>query len=306
MLRLYISLFILLSMSFTVSAQHLVTGKASLEKTDKRVYTISKIDGISKTIDLDSENKNNLKGVLAVLFEDCGDIRDEIFATDYFDEKTVTEFTNRYNNCEYGSYTPTEKELESVNSKKTDQVRFYGGVDIALKNISFPDNSDSRTEVLNQYGATIGIMASPSFMGSLQGNLHFSFQATMSFGEEKTFKYSPKPTIFSANTFRLMLGSEYYFNKNGKIKPFVGIGIGLTQDSYKGTVDNIPFKINAGEPIWTPKIGLLYAINSSKDVGITFNYIPEYTNDLSFPNDNMIIPLIVRSSYYNFALNFYF
>ncbi len=304
MLRLYISLFILLSTSFTISAQQLVTGKATLEKIDKRVYTISKIDSISKTIDLDSENKNNIKGVLAVLFEDCGDIRDEIFATEYFDEKTLVKYTNSYNNCEYSSYTPTEKELKRVNSKKTDQVRFYGGVVIALKNISFFESSEK--EVLNQYGATIGIMASPSFMGSLQGNLYFSFQATMSFGGDKTFKNAPQPTSFSANTFRLMLGSEYYFNKEGKIKPFVGIGIGLTQDSYKGTVNNIPFKINGGDPIWTPKIGLLYAINSSKDVGITFNYIPEYTNNLSFPNDNMIIPLIVRSSYYNFALNFYF
>jgi hypothetical protein len=287
---------------FSVSAQQLVTGKATLEKIDKRVYTISKIDGISKTIDLDSEN--NIKGTLAVLFEDCGDIRDEIFATDYFDEKTVTEFTNKYNNCEYGSYNPTEKELTRANTNNTDQVRFYGGIDIGLKNISFFE--DSQTEVLNQYGATVGIMATPVFLGSLQGNLYFSFQATMSFGGEKTFKYAPQPTSFSANTFRLMLGSEYYFNKNGKIKPFVGIGIGLTSDSYKGTVNNIPFKINGGDPIWTPKIGLLYAINSTKDLGITFNYIPEYTNDLSFPNDDMIIPLKVRSSYYNFALNFYF
>jgi len=300
--RLYTSLFMLLLTGFTVSAQQLVTGKATLEKIDKRVYTISKIDGISKTIDLDS--KNNIKGVLSVLFEDCSDIRDEIFATEYFDEKTLTEYTNSYNNCNYSGYTPTEKELDRVNSKKIDQVRFYGGVTIGLKNISFFD--DSRTEVLNQYGATIGMMATPGFLGSLQGNLYFSFQATMSFGGEKTFKYAPQPTSFSANTFRLMLGSEYYFNKNGKIKPFVGIGFGLTSDSYKGNVANAPFKINGGDPIWTPKIGLLYAISSSKDVGITFSYIPEYTNDLSFPNDNMIIPLIVRSSYYNFALNFYF
>jgi len=303
MLRLYICLFILLSTGFTVSAQHLVTGKVTLEKIDKRIYSISKIDGTSKTIDLDSENKNNIKGLLAVLFGDCGDIRDEIFATEYFDEKTLVKYTNSYNNCDYSSYSPTEKELERVNSTKIDQVKFYGGAEIALKNISI---NGTEEEVLNQYGATIGIMASPIFLGPLQGNLYFSLQATMSFGGEKTFKYAPQPTSFSANTFRLMLGSEYYFNKNGKIKPFVGIGIGLTQDSYKGTVNNIPFKINAGEPIWTPKIGLLYAINSSKDLGITLNYIPEYTNDLSFPNDDVIIPLIVRSSYYNFALNFYF
>jgi hypothetical protein len=126
----------------------------------------------------------------------------------------------------------------------------------------------------------------------------------MSFGGDKTFEN--QPTNFSANTARLIFGSEYYFNKNGKIKPFLGIGIGLTRDFYEGSVSNSSFKIDGGDPIWTPKIGLLYAINSNNDIGITFNYIPEYTNNLSFPSDNMIIPLIVRSSYYNFALNFYF
>jgi hypothetical protein len=304
MLRLYTSLFVLLLTGFTVSAQQLVTGKATLEKIDKRVYTISKVDGISKTLDLDSKNKNNLKGVLAVLFEDCGDIRDEIFATEYFDEKTLVKYTNSYNNCDYSSYTPTEKEIARVNTNKVDQFRIYGGVEMGLKNISFFDSSE--TEVLNQYGATLGIMASPFFLGQLQGNLYFSLQATMIFGGDKTFKNSPDPTSFSANTFRFLLSSEYYFNKNGKIKPFAGIGFGLTRDSYKGTVSDLPFKIDGGDPIWSPKIGLLYAINSRHDIGMTFSYISEYTNDLSFPNDGEIIPLIVKSSYYNFALNFYF
>lgn len=304
MQKLRTSLYILLLTSFSVSAQQLVTGKATLEKIDKRIYTISKSDGISKTLDLDSKNKTNIKGVLAVLFEDCSEIRDKIFATDYFDQKTLVEFTNSYNNCEYGSYIPTEKELKSVNSRNVDQVRFYGGVDLNMKNISFFD--DTQTEVLNQYGATVGIMASPIFLEQLQGNLYFSFQTTIVFGGEKTFGNAPEPTTFSANTFRFILGSEYYFNKNGKIKPFAGIGFGLTRDSYEGNVDNNPFKIDGGDPIWSPKIGLLYAINDNNDLGITFNYISEYTNNLSFPNDDKIIPLIVKSSYYNFSLNFYF
>ena len=88
MLRLCISLIIFTFVGFGSSAQSIVTGKASLEKIDKRVYTISKTDGISKTIDLNS--KNNIKGILVVLFEDCGDIREEIFATEYFSEKILT------------------------------------------------------------------------------------------------------------------------------------------------------------------------------------------------------------------------
>ena len=302
MLRLYISILFFALTVFSASAQQIVTGKASLEKTDKRVYTISMTDGVSKTIDLNSES--NIKGILAVLFEDCSAIRDEIFATDYFSETVLMKFVNSYNSCTYSSYSPTEKELNRANSSEVDKVKFYGGFSLGLKNISFFENSQKET--LNQYGATIGVMATPSFVGALQGNLYFSFQATMSFGGEQTFKNAPMPTSFSANTYRLMLGSEYYFNKTGKIKPFLGIGIGLTQDSYKGNVSNIPFKIDGGDPIWMPKIGLLYAINNSKDIGITFDYIPEYTNDLSFPNGDVIVPLIVKSSYFNFALNFYF
>jgi hypothetical protein len=303
MLRFYTFLLLLISAGLSVSAQQLVTGKATLERTDKRVYIISKTDGVSKTLDLDAKN-NNIKGVLAVLFEDCSELRDALFAIDYFDEKTLVKYTTSYNNCNYSNYAPTEEELDLVNSENTDQVLFYGGFAVGLKNIGFFDNSQE--EVLNQYGATIGIMASPSVIGSLQGHLYFSLEATVIFGGDKTFENASQPTNFSANTVRLMLGSEYFFNKNGKIKPFVGIAVGLTRDYYKGAVSNNSFKIDGGDPIWSPKIGLLYALNKKNSIGVTFNYIPEYTNDLSFPTEDEYIPLKVRSSYYNFAVNFYF
>ena len=304
MLSKYIYFVIFIFLGVNATAQSLVTGKASLEKTEKQVYTITMDNGVSKTIDLNAENQNSIKGILAVLFGDCGTMRDEIFATEYFSEKTLIKYVNSYNSCDYSKYAPTEKELEKVNSNEIDIVKFYGGFGVGLKNISFFDNTNKET--LNQYGATIGIMATPSFVGVLQGNLYFSFQASMSFGGEKTFINAPSATSFSANTYRLMLGTEYYFNKNGKIKPFLGVAIGLTGDNYKGNVTDFPFKISGGDPIWMPKIGLLYSLGSGKDIGVTVDYIPEYENDLSFPNGDVIIPLIVKSSYFNFGLNFYF
>ena len=97
MLSKYIYFVIFIFLGVNTTAQSLITGKASLEKTEKRVYTITMDDGVSKTIDLNSESQNSNKGILAVLFGDCGTIRDEIFATEYFSEKTLIKFVNNYN-----------------------------------------------------------------------------------------------------------------------------------------------------------------------------------------------------------------
>ena len=92
-------------------------------------------------------------------------------------------------------------------------------------------------------------------------------------------------------------------------KPYLGIGVGLASDYFKGNVAGLQFDINGGNPIWMPKAGLLYSLGNGNDIGITFEYIPEYENDLSFPSNDEempVIPLIVKSSHINFGLNYYF
>jgi len=288
---------------FSNNAQSLVTGKASLEKLDKSKYVISKSDGISKTIDIQAKNQN-LKGVLAVLFEDCNTMRDGIFQTEYFSEKVLIKLVNTYNSCEYAEFSPTSKEIENANSVNADEVKFYGGAILGIRNTTFFDSSENENQ--SQFGLKFGVLASPRFHGKLQGNLYYSFEASMSFGGDKNYMNAPKTTNFSVNTYRLAIGAEYYFNKNGKINPFLGIGIGLSSDHFNGSYDNKPYKITSGNPIWMPKAGVLYKLPNGKDIGLSIDYIPEYENNLSFPNDGVFIPFIVKSSFLNIGINYYF
>jgi hypothetical protein len=304
-MKKYISFIILLMVGIcSVNAQTLVTGNATLDRIDDNVYTITKNDGNSITIDLSTANQNKIPGILAVLFDDCNSMRDDLFRNRLFTQQTLVRSVNTYNSCDYSAYAPTENELADANSINMDFVKFYGGIGIGLKSISFFENDQKET--LTQYGAQIGVTVSPHFVGNLQGNLYFNFQAIMGFGGEKSFTNSISPTSFSVNTYRLSFGTEYYFNKKGKINPFIGVGIGLSGDHFKGNVDGIPFKIDGGNPIWMPKAGILFALGNGNDIGFTVDYIPEYKNDLSFPNGEDYIPLIVKSRYINLGLNYYF
>jgi hypothetical protein len=304
-MKTYFSLIALLLVAIsTTFGQTLVSGNATLERIDKNVYTITKSDGVSKTIEINTPNENKIPGILAVLFDDCNSLRDELFQTRLFTEAILINRVKAYNDCDYSAYTPTENELQDANSFNLDFVKVYGGFGLSLKNIRFFESDESET--LNQYGGQIGVTVSPRFVGKLQGNLFFNFQATMGFGGKKAFSNAPSPTSFSVNTYRLAFGTEYYFSKNGKINPFIGVGIGLVSDHFKGNVDAKPFKIAGGNPIWMPKAGVLFVLGNGHDIGLTVEYIPEYDNDLSFPDGEEVIPLIVKSRYINIGLNYYY
>ncbi|MBV1924602.1 MAG: porin family protein [Flavobacteriaceae bacterium] len=285
-------------------AHELVAGKASLFQIEKNRYLISKEDGVFKMID--SKNGGYIeRGLLNVLFEDCNSIRESIKKAPSLSESALIDLVNSYNTCSYGEFSPSEKELNKANTFNTDEYKFFIGAGIGIRSVSFFDNNS--TENLNQFGFKIGVATTPSFIGKLQGNLYFNMEASYHFGSETDFTNSISPTSFSVNTFRLVFSSDYYFNKKGALKPFIGVGIGLTAENFEGNVSGNEFDINSGNPIWMPKAGLMYTFKNGKDISLTFNYIPEYDNDLSFPiGEDEVIPLKVNSSYINFGLNYYF
>ncbi len=221
-----------------------------------------------------------------------------------FSEKTLRKAVNNYNQCDYSKYKPTNEEIKTSNSINNDQYKIFGGIGGAIKSISFFESSDK--ENLNQFGFQLGVLGSPHFFGSLQGSLYFVFQVSFNFGGEVNFTNSISPTSFSVNTHRMGLGLDYFFNKSGKVKPYLGIGVELATDYFKGDVDGLPFNTNVVNPIWSPKIGLLYSLGNGKDIGITFEYIPEYEYNLSFLSGDEVIPLVLKSSHFNFGLNYYF
>lgn len=283
--------------------QTLVSGKASLYHAGGKDYLIDIDEGASERIDTGS-NRNQVRGLLLVVFSDCNEIRESLNKTDDFSERNLIMFTTNYNNCSYGDYQPTAKELEQANRSNTDQVKFYAGGGLSINNVSFFDSSD--TEGLTGGRWVVGVAVSPSFLGTAQGNLHFSFEASGNYSGTKDFSNSTQPVELQVNSHQFFLGLEYYFNKSGKINPFIGAGVGVAADRFKGMVVDDSFNIDGGNVVFSPRAGVMFGLNNGKHIGLLVNYITEYTNDLRFPAGERIILLDVNSQYLNFGLVYVF
>jgi hypothetical protein len=99
---------------------------------------------------------------------------------------------------------------------------------------------------------------------------------------------------------------EYHFNKNGSIRPLIGIGIGLSSDHYKGNYNGYDLNERDGSVFAIPKLGVLFSLDEKKSLGVILSYIPEYENDLSFRTEDDIIPLIIDTHFFNAGLYLYF
>ena len=281
-------------------------GKVSFFDLSNSDYLILKEDGSGKVINLEGD-KNQIPGILSVLFNDCSSVRDAINSNEYFDEKGIKNLVSLYNNCNYGAYTLTEKELARANNFNTDSLRFYGGFISSFNNSTINNLGSNNT---TGFGLGLGVSASPSFMGNLQGNLFIDFDFSMTFTGDNDFDHTTNLN-YSNNTYRLSIGLEYLFNKNGVIQPFLGIGGGYSSDYYKGNIGSISFKDNGQNVYFVPKIGLLYQLKNNNHIGLTVSYIPEYDNDLSFLVNNEfdeieLRPFVINNSAITLGLNYYF
>ena len=287
----------------TYFTHELVSGKASLFQIESNNYLILKENGIFKEIDLKND-PNLVRGILSVLFEDCNTIRNDIYNINEFSEKTLISTITSYNSCSYSGYNPTETELKNANSFNTDTFKLYFGLGVDIKNINFFE--DFYNENLSQFGLKFGLLASPGFTGKIQGNLYFYLDASLSFGSENDLIFIDNKIHYSVNTYRALTGIEYFFNKTGKINPFIGISGGTNWDRFSGDVNDDSFKIKSHNLIWASKAGVLFSLKNGKELGFTIDYIPEYGNELVIPINEELINVDISSSSFSFGLKYYF
>ncbi len=296
-------LFLLLA-SFGMQAQELVTGKAVLTRVATGIYEIKKEDGTTKKINIRPIEDNHVQGTLAVLFRDCEKLRQSVFDSHLVTEGQLIQVVETYNNCEYTPFEPTEKEIKQAANFQGDEYKFFVSIGGSLNRISFFNFDDY--ENLTQGQASFGIAATPGFIGSLQGNLYVTLEVNAAFSGDKDFGNSPFETNFRKDSQKANLGLEYHFNKNGSIRPLIGIGIGLSSDHYKGNYNGYKLNERDGSAFAIPKLGVLFSLDEKKSLGVILSYIPEYENDLSFRTEDDIIPLIVDTHYINAGLYLYF
>ncbi len=279
-----------------------VNSKASLYDIGDNHFLVTNNEQ-SRSFDL-KKDQRIIPGTLFLLFNDCNEIRQTIEKEDSFKKQDLLHIINQYNNCTYGVYAPTEKEIEKANAHNTDQANFYVGAGVNLNNVSFFDQDD--TEGLLGGGLKIGVIASPSFLGNLQGNLFAFFEGSANFAGDKEFSNNTDPVNFSINSYRAQVGFEYLFNKTGSIKPIIGIGFGATSDSFSGNIIGNNFDIDGGNPFMAPRLGARFKLKNEKHIGLMIEYITSYENDLTFPTQDTIIPLEVGSQNIGIGINYYF
>lgn len=290
--------------SFGMQAQELVTGKAVLTRVATGIYEIKKEDGTTKKINIRPNEDNHVQGTLAVLFRDCEKLRQSVFDSHLVMEGQLIQAVETYNNCEYTPFEPTEKEIKQAANFQGDEYKLFASIGGSLNRISFFNFDDY--ENLTQGQASFGIAATPGFIGSLQGNLYVTLEVNAAFSGDKDFGNSPFETNFRKDSQKANLGLEYHFNKNGSIRPLIGIGIGLSSDHYKGNYNGYDLNERDGSAFAIPKLGVLFSLDEKKSLGVILSYIPEYENDLSFRTEDDIIPLIVDTHYINAGLYLYF
>lgn len=290
--------------SFGMQAQELVSGPATLTKVKTGVFEIKKEDGTVKEIDIRPNKEEHIQGTLAVLFKECEKTRHSVFDLKIITEYNLIQKVKEYNNCDFTPFEPTEKEVKQAANFQKDAFKLFGSLGGSLNRISFFNNDDY--ENLTQGQLSFGLAATPGFTGALQGNLYFTLEATAAFSGDKDFDKSPLTTNFKKNSYKVSLGTEYHFNKNGSFQPLIGIGIGLVRDHYNGNYDNFKIKQTKGSAFVIPKLGVLFPLDEKKSLGLIVSYIPEYENDLSFIGNEQVVPLIIDTHYLNAGLYIYF
>ena len=280
-------------------ATTLVSGKASLFELGEEYFIIVN-EHKNQEFNLEID-KQQIPGILSLLFNDCNPVRDDINKIEEFSGNSLINLTNSYNNCEYSTYVPTETEIKKANTYNTDTFRFYTALLGSLNKANINGNGANNSSSL---GLGFGLAASPSFMDKLQGNVYIDFDFSMIFSGDTNFNNG----LYKVNSYRLSLGLEYIFNKKGVLSPFLGIGFGYTSDYYSGSIETIDFKDQDQNTFFSPKAGILYQLNKGKYLGLTLSYVSEYENDLSFIYGNVATyyPLTIKNSSLNLGLNYYF
>ncbi|HLW32418.1 MAG TPA: outer membrane beta-barrel protein [Aequorivita sp.] len=291
--------------SFGIQAQELVAGHATLTKLKNGVFEIIKEDGTKTKIDIRPNVEKHVQGKLSVIFNDCEKTRLSVFEMKIITESELIQTVKDYNNCNYTPFQPNEKEVRQAANFQGDQFKLFASIGASLNRISYFNLDDYENLTQGQIG--FGLAATPGFTGSLQGNLYFTVELSAAFSGDTDFENSPFNTNFKKNSYRVSLGAEYHFNKNGAFQPLIGVGAGLVRDHYKGNYGIYRLKQTEGSFFWMPKAGILFSLDDKKSLGLIVSYIPEYEDDLTFINyDLEEVPLIIDTHYFNAGLYFYF
>ncbi len=277
----------------------LVVGKVSLYQESKTTFYFE--GDFENLILLDTKNnRRTVPGTLNVAFADCGPIRNVINNTSDFNANTLSQITQTYNNCAYTeAFSPTEREITYAENFRSDAYLFYVGLGLSYNNLKFITSEENY--LFPQ--ASIGVLASPGIMGSLQEKLYIGSELSYGVSSDKNITGNLNVKVHS---FKYALESQYNFNSPNRFQPFIGGGLQFHADRFKGSFFGEEFNSKDAEFTYTLKAGFHYKMGNNR-IGFSLRYIPEYTSEAFFFDSNGdFVPLFLKNNYLISRVTFYF
>lgn len=279
----------------------LQSGKATLYEKTRSLFVIENA-GEFITINT-SENTFVIPGRLYLAFSDCNSIREHIARVSNFNKSALIGLTEFYNRCAYNEgFELTEKEIRESERFRSDVYNFYAGAGLTVSNLAYRD--EDKNILLPQF--SVGVLASPGFLGRLQHQLLFGTDVTYGVAQSQTLNPAGELLGVKLHSFVYTIESQFHFNSSNKWQPYLGIGVNFHSDRYKGQLNGERFNTKDGGFNYNLKAGLLLK-TAKNSWGISLRYIPEFTSDASFFNSEGIYsPLKFNNSYLSARVEFYF
>ncbi|MEX0996621.1 MAG: outer membrane beta-barrel protein [Flavobacteriaceae bacterium] len=280
----------------------LVKGKATLYQKNNSLFYINRENASWIPIET-SENKMIIPGTLNLAFKDCSPLRETIARTSTFNKNSLINLTEAYNNCDYSNeFELTEKEITQSSRFLSDVFWLYAGVGASINNLVF---SNTEQSVLVPQ-MSLGVLASPGFLGNLQDKLFVGSDISYGVASTQTLNSSTQSLDVRVHSFLYTLEMQYNFNTSNRFEPFVGVGVNLHSDRFKGSLDGERFNSRDSDFNFNLKAGIMYEIGKQR-LGLSFRYIPEYTSDASFLNSlGELVPLDFKNNYFITRVEFHF
>ena len=90
-----------------------------------------------KKFNIRPNEDSRVQGTLAVLFSDCEVVRQSVFDSQLVNEGQLIQIVERYNNCDYTPFEPTEKEAKQAANFQGDEYKLFASIGGSLNQISF-------------------------------------------------------------------------------------------------------------------------------------------------------------------------
>ena len=273
----------------------LVTGRVSLykeissenfivENGSSGLRVLERFEDFTKT-------RNNARGILTVIFEDCAEVRGSL-ERNRFTYASIQRYVENYNKCQEFSndYTFSNRQLENLEfSKKKGIVNIELGASILSQQIEFsvPDISNF-DESISNFSLHANVNFSPSYFKQLRRKLFFDI------GLAVNFQSSASNNSFDVekNSVLVNISPRYSFLPDAKVNPFVRTNFALAIDTFNIT-ENITGALDAFDgSIDETGLGFAFSVEAGVDISrfrLSVLFTPNYKTDLNSSEGNQLI-----------------